>query len=283
MTEATKSLIKTLLDASSSNNDMLTAASSFLAAARQATSRETEEALGTLGQYLDLDEPSRAGVVALVCGALVEGGCQPMIVAGPLIKRLRSLLESAVTLADTCTLRMRAVAKEDKHPGEVFDAVRKQVGISMPQQNAAWEALEQFWPAAIALLSVSAELRATARPLRILAARISQHHAAGHWLRLMLSVLANEPMLVIEPETRLALLARISGVVDNFQLNVLLMDAFPRAGIFSRRRVPQTVIDIARGSGPQQSNEIVTGVWNLYTWQSLKQDRITRSPTRRIL
>jgi hypothetical protein len=30
------------------------------------------------------------------------------------------------------------------------------------------------------------------------------------------------------------------------------------------------VADISRGIGPQQSEELVTGVWNLYTWQAIK-------------
>src|SRR5262249_26054005 len=99
--------------------------------------------------------------------------------------------------------------------------------------------------------------------------KISSHHAAGHWLRFMLSVLDDEPVLVLEPETQLGILGRISGVADNFQLNVLLMDAFPRPSIFVRRRVSQSVVDIARGVGPQQSDEGVLGAWNLYTWKAL--------------
>jgi hypothetical protein len=85
----------------------------------------------------------------------------------------------------------------------------------------------------------------------------------------MLSVLETEPILVIEPETRLGIIARISGVVDNFQLNVLLMDGFPRPGFLGRRRVPRRVADVALGRGPQHSDDVVTGVWNLYTWAAI--------------
>jgi hypothetical protein len=86
----------------------------------------------------------------------------------------------------------------------------------------------------------------------------------------MLGVLEDEPVVVIEPETKLAILGGISGVVDNFQLNVLLMDGFPKSGLFARRRVPQRVAAIARGEGPQQSSDTVTGVWNLYTWEAIE-------------
>jgi hypothetical protein len=76
--------------------------------------------------------------------------------------------------------------------------------------------------------------------------------------------------LAIEPQTTLGILGRISGVVDNFQLNVLLMDGFPKSGFLARRRVPQRVADVARGVGPQQTDDTVTGCWNLYTWKAIE-------------
>jgi hypothetical protein len=71
----------------------------------------------------------------------------------------------------------------------------------------------------------------------------------------------------------------MSGVVENFQLNVLLMDVFPRSGFLARRRVSKQVADIARGLGPQQSDDTVTGVWNLYTYQAIGLDLTLPSPS----
>jgi hypothetical protein len=141
----------------------------------------------------------------------------------------------------------------------------------MVKENAAWQALEQFWPVTIAVFSTDAEVRAKANTLRDLAGKISNHHEAGHWLRFMLSVLDHEPILVIEPDTHIGIEGRISGAADNFQLNVLIMDAFPR-GIFARRRVSQSAVDAVRGGGPQRGNETVIGAWNLYTWKALGPD-----------
>jgi hypothetical protein len=76
--------------------------------------------------------------------------------------------------------------------------------------------------------------------------------------------------LAIEPKTMLGILGRISGVVDNFQLNVLLMDGFPLSGWFASRRAPKRVAEVAKGKGPQQTDDIVTGVWNLYTWRPIQ-------------
>jgi hypothetical protein len=341
--------IKTVLDGNSTAREIHVAVNRFMQETQVASTQANEEALRTLAQHLNLDDFERARIVSLVCGALVERGCEPGPIADPLIARLQSLLEPSVALAAECeahvpkpkenspkgtvhspeateipphpnpmasqarhdnvapreTTASRSVVPKEREelrelptgddspsprgegrgegelgPGEhgdgespedAFETVRKWVATTMVKENAAWEALQQFWPVTIAVFSADADVRAKAKPLRDLAAKISTRHQAGHWLRFMLSVLDNEPVLVIEPETRSGIEGRISGVVDNFQLNVLIMDAFPR-GFFAKRRVSQSAVDIARGGGPQRGEEVVIGAWNLYTWQALSAD-----------
>jgi len=236
ITEATQRLVAIVRDASSSEEDMRVAAQTLLDEVARATPAEAQAALSELAEYIFLDDLSRAAFLALVCGALVEGGCDPSAFSQPLNRRLRSLLEASARLADGCVTRMPKA--EGDEPAQAFEDTREQVARTMPLENAAWEALKQFWRPAIAVFSVSPAARTDARGLLHLAATIANHHEGGHWLRLMLSVLDNEPILAIEPHTRLGILARMSGVVENFQLNVLLMDAFPRSGFLARRRVP---------------------------------------------
>jgi hypothetical protein len=159
-------------------------------------------------------------------------------------------------------------ALKEQDSREDFENARNRLASEMRRQTAAWDALKKFWPPAVAVFSASAKARTEARGLRHLAARIANNHEAGHWLRLLLSVLDEEPILVIEPETGLGILARISGVVDNFQLNVLLMDGFPQTDRAGAPRVSRSVADVARGVGPQSTEDIVQGVWNLYTWRA---------------
>ena len=270
LTDATTSLIATARDGTSTDADMDAAAQSFFDSIGRASRDDANTALRMLGTHLNLENASRSAFLALVCGALIEGGCDPSTIAQQLTERLGALLESAAALANACVAQMPESEDEDKDPIEVFENAREQVAPTMVQQNAAWDALEQFWPPSIAVFSLSPEARNSARHLRNFAAQISEYHEAGHWLEMMLAVLDDEPIVVIEPQTTLGILGRISGVVDNFQLNVLLMDGIPRSGLFARRRVPRRVADIARGIGPQQSNDTVTSVWNLYTWQAIE-------------
>lgn len=269
-TQATQHLIATVRDAASTDADINAAAQSFFNAVGRASVSEANAALATLAGFFSLDDPKRAAFLALVCGALVERGCDPRAIDQPLRERLQSLLAAAAALADACRARMPQSEDEEQDPRAAFEQVRQQLASEMPVENTAWEALQRFWPPAIAVFSVNAPSRAAARGLRDGADKIAEYHEAGHWLRLMLSVLDDEPILVIEPKTTLGILARISGVVDNFQLNVLLMDAFPKGGFLARRRIPQRVADVARGVGPQRTEDVVTGVWNLYTWKAIE-------------
>src|SRR5262245_25138452 len=222
ITQATQHLIATVRAPSSSEEDMRAAAQSLLNGLARGTPAQANAALSELAGCVSLDDPSRAAFFALVCGALVEIGCDPSDLIKPLNQRLESLLESSARLAAACIARLPKPESEDEDPAEAFEDTRRRVAGAMPLENAAWEALNAFWRPAIAVFSVSPSARAEAHGLRNLATKIADQHEGGHWLRLMLSVLDNDPVLAIEPQTRLGILARMSGVVDNFQLNVLL-------------------------------------------------------------
>lgn len=280
----TKNLIETAKNSARKPADVDAAAQKFFAATENLTKAEKEEQIAALAQHFDLPDVHRSAFLALCCGALVEQGCDPQPMAAPLRAALKNVLESCGRLLEACRAKMPAEipdndddeAEEDSHsPTELaFMEARKQVAPKMPKENEAWEALKQFWRPAIAAYTKNDMARMAAQSLRPLALPIAQFHEGGHWLQLVLSVLDNEPLVVIEPESNTGVLARISGVVDNFQLHTLLMDAFPRSGNFSGRRVTMPIAEMARGNGPQELEDTtVTGFWNLYTYRALQSNK----------
>ena len=84
--------------------------------------------------------------------------------------------------------------------------------------------------------------------------------------------------VAIEPSTGTGITGTFSGISDNFQLHVLLMDTFPRHW-WHGRRVSRSAAAIARGEGPQQGGEIVTASWNLHTLHALRPDATLPPPT----
>jgi hypothetical protein len=277
LSEATHVLIATVRRAGSSQTEIKSACQSLLNAAGTATHEESKNTLQALGALLDLDDLSRAGFVALVCGAVIENGADPSPVAEPLTSRLKSLLESASALAEFCLAQMAKLDVNDEDKNDAFEKIRERSAGRMPKENAAWEALDVFWRPAVVVYSASPQARAGGQVLLRVAEKTCEYHKGVYWLQTILPVLDNEPIVVLEPATGLGALGKISGVVENFQLQTLLMGQFPGAGLGSRIR--QSVLDVVTGIGPQQNGEEVVGIWNMYVWQAIQPDLTLPNPS----
>jgi hypothetical protein len=135
---------------------------------------------------------------------------------------------------------------------------------------AARERFEAGWPYAIALGSHDPAAREQLRDLIPALTAVEEELEGAGWLALLLGVLHEEPFVAIEFPSRRGVAGRMSGVVDNFQLQTLLMDVFDQ-------RVSPAAVANARGDGPQQLDETVTGAWNLYGHGALR-DRALPPP-----
>jgi hypothetical protein len=279
---STKNLIATAQNPHKAPKDVDKAAEQFFASADNLSKAEMAEQMTELAKHFGLADVYRGAFLAMVCGALVERGCDPQPMAGPLRAQLKIILEACGRLVDACLPLMPAASDDDVDDDEesddeeqdvhsaAFEEARRKVAAKMQAENNAWESLNTWWRPAIAAYSVSDMARLAASGLRPLAQKIAPFHPGGHWLSIMLGVLHEEPILVLEPATGLGIAARISGLADNFQLHTLLMESFPSSGIRAGTRVPRFVAEIARGVGPQQAEETVTGFWNLYNWQAVQ-------------
>lgn len=267
------SLVGTLQNDDASQEQINAAMQPFFQALSQASEQAVSDVLQRLSLHFGMPNAARAALLATVCGAIVERGADPEPLNQALHARLASLLHDAGVLFDAVSnsiAEQSANTEGDEEDAyELFSEAKRRCAEERPSQAESWDALEQFWRPAIAICSRSSVSRETMRDLRQPAAKISEHTEAGHWLQLILSVLEDEPFLALEPATQRGIVGQFSGVVENFQLNVLLMDVFPKSGFFSRRRVSKRAAGNARGQGPQSADESVKGVWNLYTWQAL--------------
>lgn len=151
LAQATQRLITTARNASAGDAELKAAAQFFFDAARHAGAAEANSALAELGALLGDDDGRHVGFVAIVCGAMVERGCDPAALDRPLRQRLQSLLEASARFADACVGRIPPSQDGQQDPTGAFEAVRPQVAATMPGEAAAWDALKQFWCAAIAL------------------------------------------------------------------------------------------------------------------------------------
>ena len=166
------------------------------------------------------------------------------------------------------------------------DAARALLQAVLGGDPAAREELGARWTEITSLVLSDASASAALRDLRmpLLAfddgeAEESDAAEGAYWIGMCLAVPHQEPFVAIEPETARGIAGRMSGIGDNFQLHVLLMEAFPggeRRGLFgrSRPRVSEKAAAIARGKGPQAADEHVTGAWNPYIYAAYRDGRL---------
>lgn len=214
-------------------------------------------------------------IIANVVGMLVERGADPGVAADAFGERLAGVAASARRLGDAA--RNEGVSEDVHASGNEDDersleAARLRLSATMPSETASWEVLDSLLGPALAICGASAAGRSRAAASLPDLDALAEDHTTAHWLRKFLRVLYDEPFVAIEPATGVAIRGRMSGISENFQLNVLLMDAFPRAGLFARPRVSKSVVAVATGEGPQETNEGVTGAWDLMTWLAASHD-----------
>jgi len=238
----------------------------------RASPAASREAMAALASGLNSLDPEPAGVASRVVGAMIEAGHDPRPARAAMLGALQQSLPVCADIADEARAE---VGEPPEHLDEEeaddwltergAEALNEAAG-RRPAAAMAWQRLHEVWPGAIAMFSVDPEARAEAQDLVPIAERIEDVHEAAGWLRAMLTVLHDEPYVAIEPQTRTGVVGRISGIVENFQLCTLLMDEFPR----DEPRVSKAAVAVARGDGPQQIDETVTGVWNLFTYEALQ-------------
>ena len=237
----------------------------------EAPPQDAHTAMATLATGLYSLDPEPAGVASRVVGAMIEAGLDPQPARAAMLGALQQTLPVCASLADEARAAIGdPPADLDEDEADEWLAEREAQALNeaaarRPTAAVAWQRLQQVWPGAIALFSVDPEARAEAQDLAPIAARIDDVHEAAGWLLAMLTVLHDEPYVAIEPATATAIAGRMSGIVENFQLNTLLMDVFP-----GEPRVSEAAAAVARGDGPQRVDETVSGAWNLFTYEALR-------------
>jgi hypothetical protein len=189
--------------------------------------------------------------------------------AAEITSRLADLLSQAGKFKEAWDSYLpEGYADREERDEQIEEQARSTAEAVLPSEAEAWMALQQFYLPGVAVFSRNVAARAAAGHLLQPALELCFVHEAGDWLSKVLQVLHNEPLLVIEPATGTGIVGKMSGIAENFQLNVLLMDLMPR-GWFSGRRVSKSAADVAWGRGPQMTEETLAGTWNLYTWSAL--------------
>lgn len=218
---------------------------------------------------LTLEDPARAHFGALLIGALIEQGADPLIARRPLTDRL---LQSLDDLAPAIRL-MEALDPqddEDLHEAQLtrrLEALRE----ARPAVAHLWDQLDALCRAVVTICSVHRPMAHDLAERAVLMAQLeaaAPFHTGLRDIHRLLTAPQAAPLRVIMD--RVVYELQVTGVVDLFQLHVLLVDLLldGRAD-GGDPLMPPSVVATAKGEGPQRTEDTVEGIFDLYAWRAL--------------
>ncbi len=190
------------------------------------------------------------GHVAMLAGALVEIGAAPTAFPSSLFDRLGVFLDG-----------VPAETRGDREDDEESDA------------NDLPEAYYLCERAAAAVLSRSVEARRVLPQKASLLSKIRRYQDRYGFLGKLLSVLDDEPLVIVHPSTQRGWRARMGGIADNFQLHALLRAELAGGGserIAGERPAPAAIAAASDGSvdnAPGMQSD-----WQLASWRAIAHD-----------
>ncbi len=235
--------------------------------------KEADNAIEILAPTLASRNLSRASMVSVICGSMVDSGCDPSVVAQPMAIGLAKALKTALPIAQKLEAKLRpkliALDDPDKDPQRIASAIH-QLSVRMPEAAAGFKALDRFFIPAISVYSKDIAGREVALPkIWDNASLIEPWHSGVHRLMKVLSVLEKEPLVMIDVAHRKGFVGHFGGVVTNSQMLILLMDTFAHQDVFYKPLVSHDLVQCAKGEGPCKVEDSVNGAWNVYSYQAL--------------
>jgi hypothetical protein len=255
---------------------------------RMASAAEVNVALLRMTGLLSEADLLGAAAISIACGALVEdSGGDPLIPLQGVLTRVKEAIALAIPLAAACHRAAESAREELEEGTSVVEVFGPQVMNSMVENARAWAALDFMGPAAVALLSASAEARRIARQDTELveeARQLAPDHEWARYIADLAQVLEGEELLVLHPGLRRGYRVRISGIADNFQLHTLLADALigdPAEGWLPGDRPDARVVAAARDREVDVAAADTQGSFTLMTWRGLQGDQSLSAETMR--
>ncbi|MGW4895622.1 hypothetical protein ACWEQL_25650 [Kitasatospora sp. NPDC004240] len=184
--------------------------------------------------------PFPRGHLAMMAGACVERGADPLTCAGPVLRGLRDALAGALAFAE----RWEATGGGELPDPDRDDPGRAHQRIDDPEQPdelgthravAGWWTLPLWEMAAQAVYS-HAPVRTSARAdgvTEVLLELADRFAAVSHELKCLsysAKALDDEPLRVLHRPSGTGYLLRMDGLTDNFQLHTLLADVLIGGG-----------------------------------------------------
>ena len=222
---------------------------------------EIDGAQTQLAQVLDGPTNEIGQMAAIASGFLVENGFPTLALRDAYARRLPLWIAGA----------RRLVAALPEPDDANYEKRRAHHARENPADWDGFSRLENFYLPLVSVLSLDRTARDEFRVFLPDLELLQNHCESASYLVPILCVLDEEPLLVLEPSSGLGIEAKMSGIADNFQLQMLLQSEWEK--LDGKTRVSPEITAMARGEGEQRLEKRVTGSWNLWNWPVLRTHR----------
>lgn len=174
--------------------------------------------------------PGPRAAVAVMTGACVERGADPLVCAPAVFASALDAFEQASVFCDRWAAEGRGELPDPEGEG-LEEADFERIGF---EPVMAWQALPQFEMACVAMLNSPRVRREVPGREELLAAVARVAELSGEPFKCLayaLAVLDDEPIVVLNRATGAGFSLRVCGIGDNFQLHTLLADALIGRGL----------------------------------------------------
>ncbi|MCG6494924.1 hypothetical protein [Kitasatospora sp. A2-31] len=239
-----------------------------------AGARESAEAGPRLAAQLADSPPFERAHLAMMVGACVERGADPVACADQVLAGLREALTGALLLVE----RWKETGGGQLPDPDADDPGHAHARIADPDDPDAWPAHRavigwwtlHLWQMASFAVYTHAAVRTSARSSGVtdVLAELIERYGDGHHdlkgLLYLMKMLDDEPLLVLDRPSGTGYLVRMDGLADNFQLHTLLAELLIGGGHLPGTRPHPEVVALSRTAEVDARRRVIAlGAFNL--------------------
>lgn len=233
---------------------------------------EIEKSMQFLCKVFSLDNLKNGSIASLICSNLIKNGFSAKFIIDDFIDFFKEGIEESLPFIKLCE---EVLQKENNHGEEeeseydLIERKKKELKTKFSKSIHSLEGLDSYYQCGISIFSSGREAFEKGKHSLSAVSQYSIYNNAFYWFSKLFKVLYNEPIIVIDLITKKGFKGRISGIADNFQLQILLM-GLPQLN--EKMDVPKEYLDVVKGFHVQQLEESIVGKWNMYNWEYLLND-----------
>lgn len=273
LTESVKELIKVLKDSESSDEQIDNSISIYYDIIKKIDDdQEVGKSMKFLTELFSLEDLKSGSIASLICGSLVEHGFPARFIIEDYIDFFELGIKKSLPLIKACEEELQKRSNEDEDKFDVIDRKKEELRFQPQFAEAiqALEGLDSYYSCGFAIFSSGLDAFEKGKSRLSTLSEFSIYSETFHWLSKLFEVLYNEPIIVIDLNTKKGFKGRISGIVDNFQLQILLMGV---PELNEEITIPKQYLDIVKGFDVQQVKKNIPGKWNMCNWEYLKYNQ----------